>query len=113
MASWDGSWFVGSRRSHCEAAGVHLFCLHAAKDIRSGAVLDLVRGKRRGGGHTRTLHSARAESPTIKSLGATYPNPAYSLPSSNSRVQPIRPVMITPPTCACQIVSSLVMMWKA
>lgn len=40
--SWDGSGKVWSPRSHGEAAGVHLFCLHAAKE--SGRAVDLFAG---------------------------------------------------------------------
>ncbi len=53
--SWDGSGKVWSARSHGEAAGVHLFCLHAAKEFRSGQLTGLFAGTEGG-----TLH---AESP--------------------------------------------------
>lgn len=42
-----GSGKVWSPRSHAEAAGVHLFCLHAAKE--SGRAVDLFARTNRGG----------------------------------------------------------------
>ena len=75
--SWDGSGKVWSARSHGEAAGVHLFCLHAAKEFRSGQLTGLFAGTEGGTLHAESPNKGVSSSLLGGRRPMANPNPKY------------------------------------